>query len=211
MSIDDIGDSWDIVEQSSKIATDAFAQASLDCLRKRRPRQALRDVFEASKWFNLGTMARNDTRPKVAPPVPMVSSRKEIEAVRGALDKEAMTAVEAELAQKDADARAALLIVASNTATQLELEQYSTTTTRALHRIVYEKMLLPCECQEAKRFDMLRHHLCALRLDGRWHVPGDDGHCFFDVVLAADDNYDWTKIQFQIPRSVLPHLFYNIT
>ncbi|KIW21359.1 hypothetical protein PV08_01939 [Exophiala spinifera] len=95
---------------------------------------------------------------------------------------------------------------------RFEIEEYPDSVTAALHGTFYSDTYLPCTCQEDdKGLCLSKRYICALRLDGYTRVPGDDNHFFFDSVIAKtdDDSYEWTPIQFQLPRrtrSVVVHV-----
>ncbi|KIW22421.1 uncharacterized protein PV07_12308 [Cladophialophora immunda] len=88
-------------------------------------------------------------------------------------------------------------------AKRFDLEEYSKPVTTALHDTFYKTAYLPCTCARNDRPVCLSEaYLCALRLEGNPHVPGDDNYFFFDSVIARknDESYRWTPIQFQLPR-----------
>lgn len=93
-------------------------------------------------------------------------------------------------------------------ARRFELEEYSDMVTTALHNTFYTSNYLPCTCScKGGAVCLSKEYVCALRLDGYQHVPGDDNHCFFDSVIAGkdDESHQWTPVQFQLPRSVNAH------
>lgn len=117
------------------------------------------------------------------------------------MDHAKFSEVEERLALEDSEVSASIPAEVSDTAGKGELEQYSVATTQALHAIFHEKAFLPCNCHDKRgRFYIFETYVCALRLDGKWEVTGDDSHCFFDSVLAIDERHEWRHIQFQLPR-----------
>lgn len=90
-------------------------------------------------------------------------------------------------------------------AKRFELEECSETVRTALHEIFYTDTYLPCTCLgKGEVVCLSKDYVCALRLDGDLHLPGDDNHSFFDSVITRsnDENYQWTPVQFQLPKSV---------
>jgi hypothetical protein len=95
-----------------------------------------------------------------------------------------------------------------HSAKRFELEEYSKSVTTALHDTFYTSAYLPCTCSgKGGAVCLSEEYVCALRLDGYHHVPGDDNHCFFDSVIASkdDESHQWTPVQFQLPRLVDAH------
>jgi hypothetical protein len=93
-------------------------------------------------------------------------------------------------------------------AKRLELEEYSESVTTALYNTFYASAYLPCTCSgKGGAVCISEDYICALRLDGYQHVPGNDNYYFFDSVVASidDENHQWTPIQFQLPRLVNTH------
>src|ERR1700710_2768954 len=63
---------------------------------------------------------------------------------------------------------------------RLELEEYSESVTTALYKTFYTSTYLPCTCLgKGGAVCLSEDYICALRLDGYQHVPGDDNHHFF--------------------------------
>jgi hypothetical protein len=198
MDSDDWESTWTKIEEVSNRASNSFADASMSCLSQKKPLQALHNLLEGLNWFNLRAEARSDSRSGVPPKIDVMHIAGGLDTVRGVLDPETTAAIEDSLARKDAEASAAS---DANIAQKLELEQYSTMTVQALHGVFYESGLIPCNCtNQEEQFAMTQYHACVLRLDGGWQVPGNSSDRFFECVLAKDDNYEWKKIQFRIPR-----------
>ncbi|KAF2804922.1 uncharacterized protein BDZ99DRAFT_480922 [Mytilinidion resinicola] len=193
MYLDDEDDSWVDVQKFSDTNSNAAADAansarqggSLDGLR-----QATRYNFTSFHWFGLRTA---NAQMKAA-----ISPR---DVNRYALDHATSMKVEASLAGEDAEVNAPLPVRNAGSAEENEPEQYSASMTQALHTVFHNSTVLPCDCErEGGQFRLLDTHVCALRLDGKLGVSGDSSHCFFESVVAVDENYQWRHIQFQIPR-----------
>ncbi|CAO2652992.1 Nn.00g024030.m01.CDS01 [Neocucurbitaria sp. VM-36] len=186
-------DSWIMIENSSENASNVAADAALLSLSQNKPRQALINVLEANERLSLRVFAGANARLRKAIKLPDV--------IYDIFDRENIDQVEKTLAAEDAEASSISMAEVTGTLGEDEPEQYSTTTTQALHTIFHEDTFLPCDCHHKRdKFHMLDKYSCALRLDGKWKVSGDETHCFFDSVVAGDEGYEWRHFQFQIPR-----------
>lgn len=179
MPTEDLEDSWDIIERDSGAKSDALADAFMAQLRQRQSRQALQTICDSVSWFSLRAIARVSTRSKHAS---KVDTNYNHAGVHGALDQSTMDLIEASLASQDAEATKSRLVHHIRTTGQVDMESYSTSATKVLHTVFYEDTLLPCNCPDGNgNYWAASEHTRALRLGGKWIVPGD-----YSLVLRLD-------------------------
>ena len=199
---DDDAGSWIKIEIESDKAGGECADATMSYLSQNLPHEAVRSLTEGIKHFSWRAIARSNFKlPKIIPS-PRLSgnpSREGLGIVYSTLDEASTTTVEAELARKDAESNATIGTHESSITQCLEPELYPPEIAQDLHEVFHDSTLLPCACTPRK-FALTDQQECTLKLDGSWNVAGNTRHYFFDAVLAADDKYDWKKIQFRIPR-----------
>jgi hypothetical protein len=98
-----------------------------------------------------------------------------------------------------------------HTTSKLELESHSSAVTTALYNTFHNNAYLPCSCPgKGGAMRLSEQYFCALRLPGIGQGTFDDQYDSFDSVIAYkhDDSYNWTPVQFQLPRLVRAYIMF---
>ncbi|KAI9774754.1 MAG: hypothetical protein M1839_001621 [Geoglossum umbratile] len=211
MDSDDDEDSWDMIDVLSddefSVAANNEAKAAQHNLQQEDLRQASNCVYYSVSLFCLGY---SKTSARLRDMIAQNNAVRTSSQGRGnSWDHATTTEIENAIALDEARfknlPKLPLEDQRPRTGRDTEPEQYSASMTQALHATFHETTILPCSCrQQGRTFRVLENHVCALRLDGKWEVAGDDSHCFFDSVVArrVDENCEWIHLQIQLPKVI---------